>query len=361
MVNIPKIKISTNIDKIFILTGENIFKKKSVKLLIKSSFFRKEIKIYKKKNFLPDILELNKIVKEIKSYKPDLLVAIGGGGVIDYLKIANSVIHLSKIKDIFFLKKNNFKKYKKLIVIPTTAGSGAEVTPGAVLYKNKIKYNFTDRNLIPDKFYLFPELIMGTKRELKSSALFDSFSQSIESLISYKSNKISQKNSLSSIRLILKNYKTFLDNNNYEVTKKMQIAANYSGKSISLTSTGAPHALSYYLSSNFGLYHGNSVIVYLPIVLEYNIRNVNILDKTKKKKFSYRLKILRRAFSVKSDLQIVKKIKSMIKYSKINIRLKKKFLDEKKQKKSIKIERLKNNPIPIDYRQINLFNKKLFL
>ena len=51
----------------------------------------------------------------------------------------------------------------------------------------------------------------------------------------------------------------------------------------------------------------------------------------------------------------------MIKYSKINIRLKKKFLDEKKQKKSIKIERLKNNPIPIDYRQINLFNKKLFL
>ena len=111
MVNIPKIKISTNIDKIFILTGENIFKKKSVKLLIKSSFFRKEIKIYKKKNFLPDILELNKIVKEIKSYKPDLLVAIGGGGVIDYLKIANSVIHLSKIKDIF-LKKTILKNIK---------------------------------------------------------------------------------------------------------------------------------------------------------------------------------------------------------------------------------------------------------
>ena len=78
-----------------------------------------------------------------------------------------------------------------------------------MLYKNKIKYNFTDRNLIPDKFYLFPELIMGTKRELKSSALFDSFSQSIESLISYKSNKISQKNSLSSIRLILKTIKLF--------------------------------------------------------------------------------------------------------------------------------------------------------
>jgi len=51
----------------------------------------------------------------------------------------------------------------------------------------------------------------------------------------------------------------------------------------------------------------------------------------------------------------------MIKYSKINIKLKKKFLDEKKQKKSIKIERLKNNPVPIDYRQVNLFNKNLFL
>jgi len=54
MGNIPKIKISPNIDKIFILTGENIYKKKSTKLLIKSSFFRKDIKIYKKKIFLID-------------------------------------------------------------------------------------------------------------------------------------------------------------------------------------------------------------------------------------------------------------------------------------------------------------------
>ncbi len=360
MNNIPKIRIPSNIKKIFILTGENVSKKKGVKLLIKSSFFGRKIKIYKKVNFLPDILELSKIVEEIKSYKPDLIVAIGGGGVIDYSKIANATIHLKKIKDIFFLKKIKFKKYKKLFVIPTTAGSGAEVTPGAVLYKNKIKYNFTDRNLIPDKFFLFPELILGTKRELKSSALFDSFSQSIESLISFKSNKISQKNSISSIRLILNNYKTFLDNDNYEATRKMQIAANFSGKSISLTSTGAPHALSYYLSSNFGLYHGNSVIVYLPLVLEYNIKNIDTLDKIKKKQFSYRLKLLRKVFGVNSNLEIVQIIKLMIKYSKINIKLKKKFFDNKKQRKSIKMERLKNNPVPINYKQIILFNRNLF-
>ena len=355
-----KIKISNNIKKIFILTGKNIIKKKNIDFFIKYSFQKKQLKVYKKKNFLPDINELKRIVLEIKKFKPDLIIAIGGGGVIDYSKIANGIVHLRKIENIFY-KKVKFKKYSKLIVIPTTAGSGAEVTPGAVLYKNKIKYNFKDKNFIPDKYYFVPEFIMGTSRNLKSSALFDSFCQSIESLISFKSNKISQKNSLISINLTLQNYKKFLSSDDFSTIKKMQTAANFSGKSISLTSTGAPHALSYYLSSSFGLYHGNSVIVYMPVVLEYNIKNIDILDKIKKKKFSFRLKLLRRVFGVKSNVEIIKKINSMIKYSKINIRLNKKLLDEKKQKKSIKIERLKNNPIPISYNQILLFNRKVFL
>ncbi len=355
-----KIKISNHSKKIFILTGKNIIKKKEVDIFLKYSFQKKKIKVYKKKKFLPDINELKKIVSEIKKFKPDLIIAIGGGGVIDYSKIANGIAHLRNVDNIFN-RKVQFKKYTKLIVIPTTAGSGAEVTPGAVLYKNKIKYNFKDKNLIPDNYYLIPEFIMGTNRNLKSSGLFDSFSQSIESLISFKSNKLSQKNSLISINLILRHYKKFLNYDDYITTKKMQIAANFSGKSISLTATGAPHALSYYLSSSFGLYHGNSVIVYLPVVLEYNIRNIDILDKIKKKRFSFRLKLLRKVFGVKSNLEIIKKINSMIKYSKINIRLNKKLLDEKKQKKSIKIERLKNNPIPISYNQILLFNRKVFL
>ena len=79
--------------------------------------------------------------------------------------------------------------------------------------QNKIKYNLKDKCLIPDNYLLYPPLIVGTHRELKASSIFDSLCQSIESLISLKSNKISQKNSLNSISLILKNYKNFLRKN----------------------------------------------------------------------------------------------------------------------------------------------------
>ena len=145
--------------KVFILTGKNIFKKKNTQILINKLFKKKKIKIFKKKNFLPDILELKKIIKDLKFFEPDLFVAIGGGGVIDYAKIANSIVHIKKL-DTILTRKIKFKKYAKLIAIPTTTGSGAEITPGAVLYKNKIKHNLKNKALIKTNIF-YPQLIMG--------------------------------------------------------------------------------------------------------------------------------------------------------------------------------------------------------
>ena len=346
--------------KVFILTGKNIFKKKNTQILINKLFKKKKIKIFKKKNFLPDILELKKIIKDLKFFEPDLFVAIGGGGVIDYAKIANSIVHIKKL-DTILTRKIKFKRFTKLLVIPTTAGSGAEITPGAVLYKDKIKYNLKDQSLIPDRYFFYPQLIMEASKKLKASSLFDSLSQSIESLISFKSNKISQKNSLKAISIIIKNYKKFLKKNDFRSTKNMQIAANFSGKAISSTSTGAPHALSYYLSSKFNLYHGISVIIWLPTILEYNFKNLDRLDKTKKKKLLNRIDLLKKVFRVDNEMKIINKIQKIIDYTKINILIKNNSINLKDQKKSIKIDRLKNNPIPISYSEILKFNRKVFL
>ena len=76
-----------------------------------------------------------------------------------------------------------------MIAIPTTAGSGAEVTSSAVIYINKKKYSVEGTGLSPDKFFLIPELIIDNHKKLKSSAGFDAISQAIESIISVRSNK----------------------------------------------------------------------------------------------------------------------------------------------------------------------------
>ena len=80
------------------------------------------------------------------------------------------------------------KKLYPLIAIPTTAGAGAEVTSNSVIYINKVKYSVENVLLIPDYFFLFPNLIINNPFRIKSSAGFDAIAQGVESLISLKSN-----------------------------------------------------------------------------------------------------------------------------------------------------------------------------
>ena len=75
------------------------------------------------------------------------------------------------------------KKFTKLAVIPTTAGSGAEVTSNAVIYVDNIKYSLESDLLIPDYFFLIPEFLISAPDKIKSSAGFDAIAQALESLI----------------------------------------------------------------------------------------------------------------------------------------------------------------------------------
>ena len=80
------------------------------------------------------------------------------------------------------------KKLTLLIAIPTTAGSGAEVTSNAVIYVDKIKYSVESDIIKPDYFFLIPKLVINASEKIKSSSGFDVIAQAIESLISKKSN-----------------------------------------------------------------------------------------------------------------------------------------------------------------------------
>ena len=142
--------------KIFIISGKNYFYKSKANIFFK--FFKKKIlKFFFKKSKLPQLNELNIIIKEIEKFNPDIILAIGGGAVIDYAKIA-SIIDINTTKDLkkkLILYKNISKnKVYPLIAIPTTAGAGAEVTSNAVIYINSIKYSVENLLLIPDYFFI---------------------------------------------------------------------------------------------------------------------------------------------------------------------------------------------------------------
>jgi len=256
--------------KIFIITGKKSYFKSGANTILKKNINKINTFFYFKKNYLPTLEELKKIIYEINKFKPDLIIAIGGGAVLDYAKSANVIDSIGNIKERIINSSVKIKKKCKLLAIPTTAGSGAEVTSGAVIYVGKNKYSIEDKLLKPDYFFLIPQLVLNCNKIIKASSGFDAIAQAIESLISKKSNLTSVKYSEKSLKLSLMYYLSYLKNPTKENAFKMSLAANLSGKAINISKTTAPHAVSYPFSYYYGLPHGHAVSLTLTKFLKFN-------------------------------------------------------------------------------------------
>tara|TARA_B100000768_G_C11277521_1_gene376714 strand:+ start:131 stop:1252 length:1122 start_codon:yes stop_codon:yes gene_type:complete len=337
--------------KIFVITGQNSFNKSGISKIFNLSFHEKKIKFFFKNSSIPIITELKKIIKSIKIFKPDLIIAAGGGSVIDYAKMAN-IIKLGECNRINIIRSRlNFIKRSKLIVIPTTAGSGAEVTSNAVIYINKIKYSVESEKLIPDSFFLIPDYVWGVKKSIKSSAGFDAISQSIESIMSLKSTKESLKYAKKSLNISLKNYLDFYNKSSNFNTSAMCLAANLSGKAINISKTIAPHAVSYPFSAYYKLSHGHAVSLNLEKFLLFNF--INLEKSSASFDLLLRYKILFKIFGVKNIFELCKKINFLKKqtnlidnYKKLGINIDSNI---NRILGGINLLRLKNNPIKLDH------------
>ena len=261
--------------KIFVLCGKKSFVTSGAEELFKKIIINKEIRLFYKKSELPILEELIEIINDIKNFEPDLTLAVGGGAVIDYAKIANVVDVRKDLADLIVNYSYPFKKkYTKLTVIPTTAGSGAEVTSNAVIYIDGIKHSFESELLIPDNFFLIPEFLISAPNKIKASAGFDAIAQALESLVSKKSNEQSVEYASKSLRVSVNSFLSFVNNPNMKNATEMSIAANLAGKAISISKTTAPHAASYPFTSLFNISHGHAVGLFFERFFKFNYENL---------------------------------------------------------------------------------------
>ena len=261
-------------NKILVISGAKSFNSSGAKKLFEGTLDNKTVEFYFKKFAVPNHIELKDIITLIKKYSPDLIIAVGGGSVLDYAKIANTLTESTNLKDELINSTYKIKKFTKLLAIPTTAGSGAEVTSNAVIYVNKVKYSVEGEQLRPDHFFLIPELVLAGSNKIKSSAGFDAIAQAIESLISRKSNDKSKVYAEKSLKLSLNYFSNYLDKPNYENTSAMCLAANLSGEAISISKTTAPHAVSYPFTALYNISHGHAVSLTLNKFLKFNYKNL---------------------------------------------------------------------------------------
>jgi len=341
--------------KIFILCGKKSFVTSGAEDLFKKIITSKEIKLYYKKSELPIYEELIKIINEIRNFQPDLILAIGGGAVIDYAKIANVVDIREDLADLIINYSYPFKKkYTKLTVIPTTAGSGAEVTSNAVIYVDGIKYSFENELLIPDNFFLIPEFLTSAPNKIKASAGFDAIAQALESLISKKSNNQSVEFALKSLKISINSFISFLNTPNLKNATEMSIASNLAGKAISISKTTAPHATSYPFTSLYNISHGHAVALFFENFFMFNFNN---LDKSETSfDLKKRYDLIFNLFNVKNINDFSSKILIMKKNAKLECNLKKLNInfdkDYKNIIKGINLLRLGNNPVKIGEKEI---------
>ena len=210
-----KLISSNSIKKIFLISGKKSFYKTGANKLLLDNLKKKNIYLYLKKSYLPEFEELKKIINLKKNFDPDLIIAVGGGCVMDLAKISSV---FNNVKD---LRKKTInsdyeQKKTKVLAIPTTAGSGAEVTSNAVLYINKIKYSVEGNLIKPDYYLLLPQLLKSSNMVLDSTACFDAISQSIESMFSVKSNKQSIAFAEKALKILLKNSQNYLKKKKFE-------------------------------------------------------------------------------------------------------------------------------------------------
>ena len=348
-------------NKIFVLCGKKSFVTSGAEKLFKKIITDKEIKLFYKKSELPILEELIEIINCIKNFKPDLILAVGGGAVIDYAKISNVVDVRDDLADLIVNYSYPFKKkFTKLAVIPTTAGSGAEVTSNAVIYVDGIKHSFESELLIPDNFFLIPEFLISAPNKIKASAGFDAIAQALESLVSKKSNDRSVEYASKSLRVSVNSFVSFVNDPNMKNATEMSIAANLAGKAISISKTTAPHAASYPFTSLFNISHGHAVSLFFERFFKFNYDN---LDKSETSfDLKERFDLIFNLFDVPNINDFNTKISFIKNQAKLEDNLIKLDIDIKRSSENIingiNLLRLGNNPVKINGKDIyNIISK----
>ena len=222
----------------------------------------------------PKCEDMEKGIELLKSSKADFFMAVGGGSVMD----------MAKLIRFFSCYKGDItgKSFEKegllfpLIAMPTTAGTGAEATHFAVVYKDKVKYSAEHDDMLPDYAIVYPPFTYGNSKYLTACTGFDALAQAIEALWNLNATEESDVYAVKAIRILWPNLPRVVNNPTEDVRDIVSEGAYWAGRAINITKTTAPHAFSYPFTSYYGYPHGHAVALTFPYFSDLNFRSMRI-------------------------------------------------------------------------------------
>lgn len=296
----------------------------------------------------PYFSDLNKLIDNVSSFNPDVVVGIGGGSVLDVAKLVAAQLEneqkLEEYVGIGLLKGRR----KKLICLPTTAGTGSEVSPNAILVDDSDgqKKGIISPYLVPDVVIVDPLLTISVPPSVTAATGIDALTHCLEAYTNKFAHPMIDLYAYEGMKLIASNIVQAVNvGKDEEARTAVALGSMYGGICLGPVNTAAVHALSYPLGGMFHLPHGLSNALLLPYVMDFNL----IASPARYADVAIALGCKRQENDLATAKTGVQKIKELIGQCGLPLRLREVGVNEEAipimARDALKVQRLlKNNP-----------------
>lgn len=275
-----------NVNRFFIVTDEGVADQgfaDEITDIISKRRGQKEYEVFKAVTLDPSTDVIKDGVHRMNIFKPDVVIAIGGGSVMDAAKIMrlfyeNPEMKFEEAYQKFLDIRKRVVRFPKingvqLVCIPTTSGTGSEVSPIAVISdaKTGIKHTLCDYALTPDVSIVDDQFVQKLPKRLIAWSGFEALGHAIESYVSTMATDFTRGWSLEAIKIIFANLKKSYDGD-LDARKKMHDAATIAGMAYSNAFLGLEHSIAHTVGSTFDIPSGVSDAIALPQVIRFNAK-----------------------------------------------------------------------------------------
>lgn len=244
-----------------------------------------QIKVFNEVEPNPSTHTVYKGLDMFINFQPDTIIALGGGSAMDAAKaiwmfFEHPETSFFGAKQKFLdIRKRTYKitkpKNAKFICIPTTSGTGSEVTPFAVITDSEthVKYPLADYALTPDIAIVDPQFVLSVPKDVTADTGMDVLTHAIESYVSVMASDYTRGLSLQAIKLTFDYLKSSVQENDKHSREKMHNASTMAGMAFANAFLGISHSIAHKIGGEYGIPHGRTNAILLPHVIRYNAKD----------------------------------------------------------------------------------------
>lgn len=259
LAELPRVVRDLGLNRLLLVTGKSSFTASGAADVLPALGAVATIQQWSDFSPNPSVEDVISGVGQAQSFKPDGIIAIGGGSALDMAKLLSAFVGLDPDEIRAAIRTNTVaERSPALILIPTTSGSGSEATHFAVVYIDKEKYSVAHQSLLPDFVILDPSLTESASAYQKATSVIDAFAQAVESRWARGGTDTSRSFADAALVDLSSSASQFVQGDS--PASVLAARGSYlAGRAIDVSKTTGAHAMAYGLTSRHGVSHGHAV------------------------------------------------------------------------------------------------------